>query len=421
MGTPVEMIEDPRAAAAELGGGGIRYVTRQPILDLRNKVHAYQLRFSDGPETVLRADRESAARAMIDNTVLFGLGKLTSGMPAFVPCTAETLTGALVEVLPSGMTVLELEDAAEATPELVATCRNLKAAGYRLALDHFTWKKGMEPLLEATAYVKVDFAATEGLQRRMALRWLEGTPITLVAEQVQTQDQFREACNEGFSLVQGFYFCRPVLLENRKVPANRIAQIEILRALHDESLNLHKLTQLVKRDMSLTYRILRMINSPICAMRQEVHSVQAALLAVGEETFRRMATVAITSEMNAGQTSELLRMAFVRGRFCELAARYCAMDCTEQYLLGLMSLLPAMLRAPMCELAPLLPLREEIRRALAGEALAERRLLSWLERYEQADWEACDARVNELGLEPITLTGCYQEAISWAETALYFS
>jgi c-di-GMP phosphodiesterase len=420
MGVSTQMIESPGASAIE-PAEAMRYVTRQPILDLRNKVHAYQLLFSDGPETVLRADRESAARAMIDNTVMFGLGKLTAGLPAFVQCTADTLTGALVEVLPSGMTVLDLQDAVAPTPELVAACRNLKAAGYRLALDRFTWRRGIEPLLEAAAYVKVDFALTEAAERRTVLRWLQGTPIALVAEQVQTQDQFKQARDEGFSLVQGFYFCRPVLLENRNVPANRIAQIEILRALQEESLNLHKLSQLVKRDMSLTYRILRMINSPMCAMQQEVHSVQAALLAVGEETFRRMATVAITSEMNAGQTSELLRMAFVRGRFCELAARFCAMDCTEQYLLGLLSLLPAMLRAPMRELAPLLPLREEIRKALGGDDVAERYLLKWLECYEQADWEACDVIGSLLEVGTSTLIGCYQEAISWAESALYFS
>jgi len=420
MGLSAQMIESPEMAVTG-SANGMRYVTRQPILDLRNKVHAYQLLFSDGPETVLRADRESAARAMIDNTVMFGLGKLTAGLPAFVQCTADTLTGALVEVLPSGMTVLELHDAGASTPELVAACRNLKGAGYRLALDRFTWKKGIEPLLEAAAYVKVDFALTQAPERRTALRWLEGTPIALVAEQVQTQDQFRQARDEGFSLVQGFYFCRPVLLENRNVPPNRIAQIEILRALHDESLNLHRLAQLVKRDMSLTYRILRMINSPLCAMQQEVHSVQAALLAVGEETFRQMATVAITSEMNAGQTSELLRMAFVRGRFCELAARFYAVDCTLQYLLGLMSLLPAMLRTPMRELAPLLPLRKEIREALQGEDVEERYLLKWLECYEQADWEACEVIGSLIGVGASTLIGCYQEAVSWAESALYFS
>ena len=107
-----------------------------------------------------------------------------------------------------------------------------------------------------------------------------------MAEKVETQEQFTNARAEGFSLVQGFYFCRPVLLENRGVPSNWLSQVEILRQLQYETLNLRKLTELVKRDPSLTYRLLRLINSPICAMQQEVTSIQTALLAVGEETFR---------------------------------------------------------------------------------------------------------------------------------------
>lgn len=424
MGALVHLTEGPvidKSGASIFEHSAVRYVTRQPILDLRGKVHAYQLLFSEGPETVLRVDREAAARAMIDNTVIFGMGKLTAGLPAFVPCTEATLTETLVEVLPSGMTVLELPYSAEPSASLMAGCRDLRAIGYRIALDAFRWRPGIEPLVESAAYIKVDFSATTAQERRKLMPRLKGAAAVLVAEQVQTQDEFTQARDEGFGLVQGFFFCRPVVLESRKVPVNRVAQVEILRALQDESLNLHKLTQLVKRDASLTYRILRVINSPVCAMPQEVHSVQAALLAVGEETFRRMATVAITSEMNAGQTSELLRMAFVRGRFCELASRFCEWDSTEQYLLGLLSLLPAMLRAPIQELASSLPLRIEIRQALAGNNLPERQLLNWVEHHERAAWAECDAIGNALGVAPNRLTGCYQEAVAWAEAALYFA
>jgi EAL and modified HD-GYP domain-containing signal transduction protein len=158
------------------------------------------------------------------------------------------------------------------------------------------------------------------------------------------------------------------------VPANRLSQVEILRLMRSERLDLRELTRQVERDTSLTYRLLRLMNSPACAMQQEVRSVQAALIAVGEETFRRMATLAITSELNAGQPAELLRMACVRARFCELGALFAGLDETEQYLLGLLSLLPAMLRMPMRELAPSLPLRNEIRRN--GACCAGSRLTS---------------------------------------------
>jgi EAL and modified HD-GYP domain-containing signal transduction protein len=242
--------------------------------------------------------------------------------------------------------------------------------------------------------------------------------VALVAEKVETQEEYKQARAEGFTLFQGYYFCRPVLLENRKVPSNRLSQIEILQLLHQESIELRKLTHLVKRDTSLTYRLLRLVNSPMCAVRQEVNSIQAALLAVGEETFRRIATLAITSELSADQPVEILRMAFVRGRFCELAAGFCGLDPTEQYLLGMLSLLPAMLRLPMEDLAPTLPLREEIRRALQGEPNSERVLLHRLECHERGNWAASDAVVEAIGLNHAEVVGCFGEAVEWAEAAL---
>ena len=163
---------------------------------------------------------------------------------------------------------------------------------------------------------------------------LEGATVALLAEKVETQEEYQRACDEGFTLFQGYYFCRPVLMENRKVPSNRLSHIEILQLLRGDSIELKKLTRLVKRDASLTYRLLRLVNSPMCAVRQEVNSIQSALLAVGEDAFRRIATLAITSELNGDQPEEILRMAFVRGRFCEVAAGMCGLDPTEQYLLG---------------------------------------------------------------------------------------
>jgi len=402
-------------------GESVRYVTRQPILDLRSKVHAYELLFSGGPGKGSIGDREKAARLMLDSTVTFGLDKLTRGLPGFVKCTAEMLTGSLVRMLPAAMTVLELVDAADGPPQLIEACRDLKAAGYRLALDQSIWDPRAKPFVKIADYLKVDFLRTNPRERQTLRGQVADTTAALVAEKVETQEQFRAARDEGFALVQGYYFCRPVVLGSRQVPPNRLSQLEILRLLKDDSLNLHKLTQLVKRDASLTYRLLRLINSPVCAMPQEVHSVQAALLAVGEETFRRMATVAITSEMNTGQPAELLRMAFVRGRFCELAARASGLDGTEQYLLGLLSLLPAMLRAPMKDLAPMMPLREEIRRALMGEEIYPRCLLHWLERYELGDWVGCGEIVTTRALDETQLLCCYQEAVAWTEAALYFA
>jgi EAL and modified HD-GYP domain-containing signal transduction protein len=401
--------------------GSIRYVARQPILDLRGRVHGYELLFRNGPEEMFRGDGQAATRTVIDNTVLFGLSKLTSGLPAFVNCTEEALTSDVVHMLPASMTVLEILETIEPSPTVFRACCKLKSAGYRLALDDFVWRHGLEPLIELADYIKVDFLLTDRTERRSLLNRLGGVTVALVAEKVETEEQYREAREDGFTLIQGYYFCRPVLMENRTVPANRLSHVEILRLLQSDAIDMHQLARQVKRDASLTYRLVRLINSPMCAMRQEVRSVQAALIAVGEETFRRLATLAIASELNAGQPEEVLRTAFVRARFCELAAEFCGLDWKEQYLLGLLSLLPAMLHVPMKELAPSLPMREEILRALMGEKLPERCLLCWLEGHERGDWAACDMIAERRHMNVDDLLGCYREALAWAESALRFA
>ena len=417
MATQAVWTPNTQLAQPELEGV-LRYLARQPIMDLHGRVHGYELLFRAGPEVVFRGDGDFATRIILDNTVIFGLEKLTGGLPAFVNCTRESLIEEMVHVLPSGMTVLEILEGLDPTPDLIAACRKLKASGFRLALDDFTWKPNFDPLVEIADYIKVDFLLTGFEERKRLIQRLHDVTVALVAEKIETQEAYKQACVEGFTLLQGYYFCRPVLLENQKIPANRLSHVEILIALRSEVLDLRKLTGLLKRDASLTYRLLRLVNSPMCAIRQEVTSIQAALLAVGEDTFRHIAMLAIASELNTGQPAEILRMAFVRGRFCELAAAGCELDSTEQYLLGMMSLLPAMMRLPMEELTPTLPLRKVIREALLGQANSERILLQWLEFHELGNWDACDAILQKNGLNVEGVVRCYSEALVWAEAAV---
>jgi EAL and modified HD-GYP domain-containing signal transduction protein len=155
------------------------------------------------------------------------------------------------------------------------------------------------------------------------------------------------------------------------------------------------------------------------AVQQEIHSINTALVAVGELAFRRIATLAIASELNGDQPPEVLRMAFVRARFCEMASSLCGMDDTEQYLVGMLSMLPAMLRQPMDVLTPTLPLRDEVREALNGANNPEHGLLRWVECHERADWKGCDEVSEQNGFDQKEFLGCYADAIVWAEAALY--
>lgn len=401
-----------------------RYVARQPIMDERG-LHGYELLFRGGPEgRTFSGDGNTATRAMLDNTITFGLEKLSGGVPAFVNCTQEALEDRLVMVLPPEQTVLEILETLEPSDTLFAACQELKAAGYRLALDDFEWKPEWTRFVPLADYIKVDLSITTRDQRRNLIKQIKqinqikGNPALLIAERVETQEDLEHARADGFTLFQGYYFCKPVMVENRALPANRLVQLEMLQALLEEPLKIRRIASLVKRDASLTYRLLRMVNSPIYGIGKAVRSIEAALVLIGDQMFRRVAILAIAGEMKGGQSAELLRMAFLRARFCELASETSGQDATEQYLLGILSLLPAMLRTPMERIAEAMPLRGEVRQALIGVPNQERTLLGWVEAYERGDWELCDSLALAAHLPIGSLPVLYAEALEWAETSL---
>lgn len=416
MGSPVVSAEN-REFAIE-SQEGLRYMARQPILDLRGHVHGYELLFRRGHEPSFCGDLEMASRTMFDNAVLFGLEKITGDLPAFFNCTSEVLTSQLAAILPAEHAVLEILETIEPTPEVIEACRKLKLQGFRLALDDFIWNPAFAPLVEIADYIKVDFRATNAEQRKELFGHLHGKSVRMVAEKVETLEEYQQACAEGFTLFQGYYFCRPVVMERRKVPANTLFHLEILKLVHTDPMDLDRLCELVKSDTSITYRLLRLVNSAAYAIRQEIRSIRSAVVLVGEDTFRRVATLAIASEMNAARPAEILRMALIRAQFCAFAAPHCRLDPTEQYLLGMLSMIPSMLQAPMEMVAPGLPLRAEVREALMGGANRERGPLAWIEAQEQADWDACDSIVTGIGIGCDDLFRCYTEAIPWAETVL---
>jgi len=174
---------------------------------------------------------------------------------------------------------------------------------------------------------------------------------------------------------------------------------------------------LVVRDASLTYRLLRLVNSPLYAVRQEVRSIESAILMLGERTFRRIATLAIFSEFNALEPPEILHMALVRARFCEQAAGLRCLDPDEQYLLGMFSLLPAMMRQPMEKLAAELPLRNEIRQTLMGKENSDSCLLAWIQAHERNDRAARDSIAKTYGLNQKRLVEYYLGALLWDASA----
>lgn len=416
------MDPDTRVATCDTeerdAAGSLRYLARQPILDGRGRVHAYELLFRAGPENFFPgSDGDFATRTMLDNSIVFGLEKLSRGLPAFVNCTSAVISEEQVRLLPPAMTVLEILESIEPTAEFIQACIRLKSLGYRVALDDFVWQPSLQPLVSLADYVKIDFIKSPADERRKVLARLPSETL-LVAEKVQTRADFEVARTEGFTLFQGYYLAAPAMVRASNIPSNQIFHLQLLQLLQQDPLDLHRLSDLVKRDAGLTYRLLRLVNSPAWAIRQEVRNIEMALLAVGDDHFRRLASLAIASELNRGESTEILRMAFVRARFCELAAPRFGLDPGELFLIGLFSMLPAMLKVPMLDVIIALPLRQPVQDALLGDPGTMRLPLQWIEAEERGEWESSHALSLEHGQVPDDLIACYCSAVIWADESL---
>jgi c-di-GMP-related signal transduction protein len=219
------------AGSAEGEAGVLRYVARQPILDLRGNLHGYELLFRAGPTQAFSGDGDAATRDVLDNLVAGGIERVAGDALVFVNCTREALLGRLVMVLPPQRTVLEILETLEPTEELRLACVELKAAGFRVALDDFEWMPEWDAFLPLADYVKVDLSKTTAEKRRALVRKLRGCTAQLVAERVETREDVEMVQKEGFTLFQGYYFCKPVLMKSRRIPPNQRIQLEMLQAL----------------------------------------------------------------------------------------------------------------------------------------------------------------------------------------------
>jgi EAL and modified HD-GYP domain-containing signal transduction protein len=401
--------ESRPGAEVEVPNLGITYVSRQPILEGRGTVFGYELHFHGHDEKPAEDGLSAASRSMLDALTLFGVGRYTSGTLGFVSCGLDVLGSNLLEGLVPAQTVLEIPQCGEVPNKLLRQCHRLKDLGFRLALREFAPNDARMSLLPLADYLKIPAGNNGSAEWFRASRKIpQGT--VAVATDVHQHDSYRRARAAGLQYFQGYYFCNPELIPNGSMPADRALQMVILRELFKDPLDLKAVVPLVARDPSLVYRLLRFVNSPLCAIQNSITSIESAIVILGDCTFRRIAMLAVQCNLSHNQSLELLRMALVRAAFCAEAAPMCGLNPDEMYLVGMLSLLPAMLRVPMQTILPGMPLREEIRAALGGVDVKERCLLSWLENLEINQIAGCEAISEKYGLDKAHTAGIYLRA-----------
>lgn len=393
------------------------HVARQPILDAREQVFGYELmyRAAAADSACARPLDHATARVIADALVNIGFDVLTDGRRAFVNLSADILLSDASSVFDPRRVVLEILENVDVTPDVVDMCRSLHARGYAIALDDFVPGSTATELMPFAQFVKLDVLALSTADLESTAGRCVEMGLTVVAEKVETAEAFEQARAAGCTLFQGYHFCRPVNFSGRTLAASQVTQMRLLGALYKPLISLPAIEDLLKQDGSLSYRVLRTVNSAGFGLRREVRSIQEALLLLGLEQIRKWTSVWVLAGANRGP-SELVTMAVLRGRTCELLGQ--ALDRRDGgaglFLLGLCSLLDAILGQPMTKITQDLPLEADIRAALLGEPNESRRVLDLVVLYEQGAFAEAAPQAAALGLSDAAVRGAYADALKWA-------
>jgi EAL and modified HD-GYP domain-containing signal transduction protein len=397
------------------------HVARQPILDDRGRVFGYELLYRHAAgDVACTADGDLASARVLTGALLdLGLDTLTSGRLAFLNVTRPLLLGQIDTLLPHNGVVIELLESVDVDKEVIEVCRDLRIRGYRLALDDFVAGSGAEALLPHVSFVKVDVLSTPPAAVNTLAERLSSAGVRLLAEKVESRDVFDRTRSAGYSLFQGYYFCRPVIQSGAAVPAQQLAYLRLLAELSKPDLMTADVEKLVKRDVSLSLRVLRSVNSAGYAIRTEIRSIGQALVLLGIEPIRKWTTVWCLAGLNSGATPELATLALLRARTCELLgdSSSSVADSSELFLVGLFSLLDAMLSRTMAEAVEGLPLSAAALAALQGTPNALRRVLEAVIAHERGAWSEAASLAEAAGLKSSELADAYTRALAWVQDA----
>lgn len=394
------------------------FVARQPVFDRDKNVFAYELLFRDGFRNYTSPpDSESASIKVISNSLIIGLQELTAGKRAFIQFSDQLLLSRVPRMFPRELLGVEIPD--EFTPDLqiTDTLIKLKSAGYLLIINDFITQPGYGALLPLTDIIRIDFHSSNSRQRFAVIDQLSSLKIKLLADKIETQGHFDEASEMGYHYFQGFFFQKPELVSRREIPGFKVNYLEILKLTSESDFPFNEVETILKRDVSLTYKLLRFINSAAYGFRVEIRSIRHAMLLLGKREIRKWLTLIALSGVGGGKPRELLQNCLIRARFCELIGRDLNMGerSVELFLVGMLSMADAFLDKSLPEIMADLPLDDCIKSPLSGKPGLFRNILDLVIAYERADWTDAERLMKEINLEENKVVSNYVESVHWVK------
>jgi len=393
------------------------YLARQPIFDLNQKIYGYELLSRSGLDNFFRhPDPDQASSKVIaDSFFLMGIQLLTGGRRAFINVTQEILLNEYLFLIPKDLIVVEILENVTPDDEVISACRKLKQAGYLVALDDFRWEESWMPLVKLADFIKIDFLSTHQEERASLVRRLTSPGVHFLAEKVETHETFQEACEAGYRYFQGYFFSKPKIISGKDISGYKLHYFRILQEIHHPQLDFHHLEGLIKREISISYKLLRYINSAFFGLRSEISSILQAMVLLGEKEIKKWISLVVLATMGEDKPEELVLQAVIRARFCESIASeaHLSRRGEDLFLMGMFSLLDAILDQPLSDILAEIPVAKDVKEALLGGENPLGDIYRCIVSYEKGNWDKLSRPLKKLAIDEATVSRLYLNAVEW--------
>nr|WP_312291214.1 HDOD domain-containing protein [Clostridium chromiireducens] len=399
------------------------FVARQPIFNCSNEVVAYELLFRNGQNNFYdNTNGDEATRNVIANSFYaFDFKSVTDNKKAFINFTEELIKEEIATILPSDYVVIEILENIEPTDEVINACKKLKNKGFTLALDDFVFDKKYMKLIEMADIIKIDFKITKGYERKKILELKKvNNKIKFLAEKVENKEEYDEALGLGYSYFQGYYFSKPIVLSTKDIPTNKDTALKILKLINKEDFEFNHLEDLIMKDVGISYKLIKLINSSAFFMKNKVTSIKYAISLLGRKEIVKWLYVVLLNDLKENNTNELLKVSLQRAKMCEAISNMSGYNerSYSAYMVGLFSVMDAILGCPIEVILKELFLSDEIKEGLIEEANSLNKILKLAIYYERGQWEKVTICAEEMQIDINKLAGAYLESVKWTDETL---
>lgn len=392
------------------------FAARQPILDNQRNVIAYELLFRDGIENVFPAVNEETATAKIVEGIQLhiGLDSLAKDKPAFVNFTAESLQKGYPLLLPKDKCVIEILENVPPTRSLLKICQSLKQKGYVIALDDYQHQPEWEHFFPYIDIIKVDYtlSSVDEIGHVVAIV-KKHQNIKLLAEKIETYQEFEHATEMGFDYFQGYFFCKPEMVSRQSLNPSHISLATLMTEMSGAAPDVKKMTSAIENDVHLSYKLLKFTQSPLFKRKTNIQNIKQAIVSIGQEELRRFISLLFTAQFSESKPAELATLAHNRAHFCEKIYQSVGLgkQHASAFLVGMLSLLDAMLDSALHEVINDLPVSHDIKQALVNKKGPLYLPLQLCELLEKGDWEGVNKVASKLDLSFHQINEHYRNAI----------